>query len=89
MEDFVAQVTNAIRDLQAGQIAQTRMLRAVISTHPNADGLRRAWREFSAPSIVEAELAKTTDPTRRAMHEALLLALKDWDDRLERDLPPP
>ena len=83
------QIAEALRYLQAGQIAQTRMLRAIISTHPDGDALRAAWRNFSAPSIADAELAKISDPAQRAVHADLLEALQAWGERLERDLPAP
>lgn len=88
MNEFEA-LAETIRQLQAGQIAQARMLRAIISSHPNPAGLREAWRRFSSPSIAEASMSAISDPGRRAMHDALSLAMKDWDGRLERDLPAP
>jgi len=87
MELFEQAVAEALRGLQAGQIAQARMLRAIISTHPDPGALREAWRGFSAASIAEASLSAISDPKRREMHEALARAIRDWDERLERDLP--
>ncbi len=78
-------IAEAIIGLQAGQIAQARMLRAIISSHPDHEALRHAWHSFVAPSIAEAELSKISDPRRRAMHEALSQALADWDEYLARD----
>lgn len=83
------QILEVIRSLQANQIAQSRVLRAIISTHPDPDALRAAWRNFSVPSVVEAELAKVSDPARVAVHGDLLDALQAWTERLERDLPAP
>lgn len=79
-------IAEAIIGLQAGQVAQTRMLRAVISSHPNPVALRKAWRSFSAPSIADAEVSKISEPSRFPMHDALLQALQDWDAYLDRDL---
>lgn len=87
MEEVFAQITEAIRNLQASQIAATRMIRAIISTHPDPVALRKAWQSYASPSIVEAEIRKASDPDRLAIHQALLQALKDWDGRLDRDLP--
>lgn len=85
--EFARQIGDAIRGLQAGQIAQTRMLRALISTHPNPDALREAWTGFAAGPSAAAATSKVIDPGRAAMHEALARALDDWTRRLEEDLP--
>lgn len=75
----------AIRNLQAGQTAQGRVLRAIIASHPDPAALQHAWRAYAAPSIADAELSKIADPNRRAIHEALALAFSDWDACLARD----
>lgn len=80
-------IVGAIRNLQAAQIAQTRVLRALIASHPDPDAMREAWRRYSSGSIADASLAKTTDPERLAVHEAMAEALQAWDARLEQDLP--
>lgn len=78
-------LVEAIRNLQAGQIAQARVLRAIIASHPLPLALQDAWREYAAPSIADVELSKIADPSRRAIHDALALALSDWDAYLARD----
>ena len=80
---------DAINGLQAGQIAQARMLRALISTHPNPDALREAWTQFCGGPMASAATSKVTDPDREPAHQALVQALQDWTHRLERDLPKP
>lgn len=85
--EFAGQIEDAIRGLQAGQIAQTRMLRAIISTHPAPDALREAWKRFHAGPAASAATSKVIDPRRAAMHEALAQSLDDWTRRLEEDLP--
>lgn len=82
MEELIA----AVRDLQAGQIAQARVLRALIASHPDPDAMREAWRRYAAPSIAGAGISQATEPARRAVHDAMSQALADWDERLARDL---
>lgn len=82
--DFAALI-QAIRELQAGQIAQTRVLKAIIASHPDRDALREAWRRLSSASIADAALSSAADPSRRAIFEALTAALQDWDSRLAED----
>lgn len=89
MEDPFEQIAEAIRGLQAAQISNTRMLRAIISSHPNPDALKEAWHRFSSTSIADVEMQIAADPARRKMHEALGEALTDWSKRLEQDLPKP
>lgn len=87
MENVLHELMDRIRGLQAGQIAQTRMLRAIISTHPDPAALRQAWASYSVPSVTDAALEKAANPDRVALQEALLQALADWSRRLEGDLP--
>ena len=90
MEDFrqfATSVAEAIRGLQAAEIAQARVLRAIIASHPDPDALREAWRRYAAPSIADASLSVATDPQRQAVHQALADALAQWDGYLAHDLP--
>lgn len=88
-QEFVERMIESVRDLQAARIAQARMLRALIASHPNPDALREAWHRFSSPSISDASTSRVLNPERQAIHDAMLLAMKDWGDRLAADLPPP
>lgn len=85
MEELIV----AIRDLQAAQIAQSRVIRAIIASHPAPDALREAWHRYASPAIAEASTAQIADPERHAVHSALAQAMSDWDARLERDLQTP
>lgn len=85
MEELIA----AVRGLQANQIAQTRMLRALIASHPAPDALRLAWKAFSVPSAVDASLGRISDPSQATAHDAVAQAIRAWDARLERDLQKP
>lgn len=78
-----------IRQLQAGQIAQARVIRALIASHPDPDAMRRAWHAYASPSIADAGLAKLGDPSRLEAHQAVADAIQDWDERLEQDLRRP
>lgn len=82
-------LVEVINGLQAGQIAQARMLRAIISSHPNPAALRAAWHRFAGAPMADAAASKVLDPRRAAAHHALVQALQDWTDRLEADLPAP
>lgn len=88
-EEFFARIAETLRDLQAARIAQARMLRSLIASHPNPDALREAWLRFSSASISDASTSKALNPELQAIDEALLLALKDWGDHLEEDSPAP
>lgn len=79
-------IADAIIGLQAGQIAQARMLRALIASHPRPVALRDAWNRFSAPSIANAEASRAIDPARATVHAALARELEDWSRRLAQDL---
>lgn len=85
MEDIEI-VSEAIRGLQAGQIAQGRILRALISSHPNPEALRAAWHRYYGGPVASSSVSKVTDPAREVMHDAVLQAMRDWDRRLEEDL---
>ena len=82
-------IVEAIRDLQAGQIANTRLLRAIISSHPDPAALREQWNRFSSTSAADVEMQIAADPARRKTREALVRALKDWSERLDQDLRRP
>lgn len=87
MENPMEAIADAIRGLQAGQIASTRMLRAIISTHPDPDALRKAWFRYCDAPLASAATSKVIDPARESAHSALVQALQDWTDRLGVDLP--
>lgn len=80
---------DVINGLQAGQIAQARMLRAIISTHPDPAALRKAWASYAGGPMASAATSKVIDPGREEAHQALVQAMQDWTERLERDLPAP
>ena len=86
LDPVFEQIAEAIRGLQAGQIAQARMVRALISSHPDPDALRAAWHHYAAPSAADAATAKVLDPKRAQMHEAVSEAIQAWNDRLDADL---
>jgi hypothetical protein len=89
LELAFASIGEALRGLQANQIAQTRLLRAMLKTHPDPESMRAAWRDFSAPLIADAEMSKAGDPGRLAAHQARLEALREWDARVQDDLARP
>lgn len=82
MEELI----DTVRELQAQQIAQSRMLRALIASHPAPDALRLAWSAFSVPSLVDTSLARISEPDRALIHDAIADAIQAWTARLERDL---
>jgi len=82
-------IADAIRGLQAGQIAQTRVLRALIASHPDPDAMRAAWLRYSSVSASDAATAKVLDPQRSAIHEANEQAIADWSQRVAQDLRRP
>ena len=83
------ELIEAVRHLQANQIAQSRVLRALIASHPNPKALREAWSRYVSPSLADASLSRVSDPGREPVHSAMLEALQDWDERLASDLPAP
>jgi len=83
LEMAFEEIAKALRELQAGQIAQTRVLRALIASHPDPDAL---WHRYSAPSAAEAATAKVLNPERSPVHAAVADALQAWNERLEADL---
>lgn len=86
LEMAFEEIAKALRDLQAGQIAQTRVLRALIASHPDPDALRAAWHRYSSPSAADAATAKVLNPERSPVHAAVAEALQAWNERLEADL---
>lgn len=84
-ENFLAET---LRYLMASNIAQARVLRALIASHPNPVAVRGAWLRYGSPSAADAAMKRITDPSREAMQAEIQQCLKDWSERLEADLPP-
>jgi len=85
--DEKAFLMEIIRYLQAGQIAQARVLRALISTHPEPEWMRRAFARYSSDLWMQEYLLSQSEPERAPAHAAIAQAIEDWRSRLERDLP--
>jgi len=92
-EHFKDRVTETLRYLMAEDVARTRLLRALVSTHPDPAAMRDAWLRYSANLQSNAALAATLDPKRRAVMQAELEAFARWTSYLAEDLsdgsPPP
>lgn len=86
MNEFATLVGETFCDLQASHIAMTRMLRAIIATHPDPKALRDAWHRYAAMPVVEAEIQKAADPSKMVATQALLDELQQWNSILEEDL---
>jgi hypothetical protein len=86
LEEAFDGIAEAIRGLQAGQIAQARVLRALIASHPDPDAMRAAWLAFSSVSASDAATSKVLNPQRAAIHQANEEAIADWTRRVEQDL---
>ncbi|WP_164087191.1 hypothetical protein [Stenotrophomonas maltophilia] len=86
MDGQLEDVAEAIRGLHAEQIAQGRVLRALISSHPNPEAMRKAWARFAAGPASDAAMSKVLQPERIAIYEANEQAIADWTRRVEEDL---
>jgi hypothetical protein len=84
MEDLA----DAILALQAGQIAQTRMLRALIASHPAPEALRLAWEAFAIPTLTANAVHRIGGTRPPKIHDAVETAMREWSERLAADLPP-
>lgn len=75
------ELAEVISELQAAQIAQSRVLQALIETHPAPKALKETWLRYGSP--VAASAATDAAMKDRAADRALLYHLDRWSQRIE------
>lgn len=78
-------LTEAVRQLQANQIADALMIRAIIASHPDPDCLHAHWDAFYAKALSEFGLSKAAEPHRALVHQACADAATRWNLQIDED----
>ncbi len=87
MENVDLSSDKIVRKLICAQIANRRMIMALVASHPNPDVLRYEWNRNLAVSLLDSELSDIPEEQREGLRQGVGHQFDAWDDLLDVLLP--